>query len=373
MSLGWQTESALVPRQGKAIEVDGKSLVALKALVYAREQQLHQQQQPKNGYRNTDGSSSSSSGSSGARSSSSRKKRRRTDDDDDGKRAGTAAQTEKANGEDADDIVLKSLKAKAEVYDLIRSTGDNSASGSSGTINVSKADKELIAKYTQSASSTSSINFRTTCGIIDARSSSSAQKEPVRSDKESAHEAGSASSSAPGTQWAWSRGASSESGQRGEEFQANYEARMALQALIESKKAKFESGSSSSGGVNDVEGVPATTDQSEPRKTESSTSSNPSSSNAGRVKSQWEKTLTGSARAYLDEVHSETIAERGKNLAQAGPTSSIIITNRASVPSLGTAEAENVVDVDVVVTAPKTTKELRREMIRKQQMEKGML
>lgn len=39
MSLGWQCESALVPRTAKPIHVDGKSLVSLKALVYSKEQQ----------------------------------------------------------------------------------------------------------------------------------------------------------------------------------------------------------------------------------------------------------------------------------------------------------------------------------------------
>ena len=46
MSLGWQTESALLPKQAKSIQVDSKSILSLKSLIYEKEQQL----QSKNGH-----------------------------------------------------------------------------------------------------------------------------------------------------------------------------------------------------------------------------------------------------------------------------------------------------------------------------------
>jgi hypothetical protein len=36
-----------------------------------------------------------------------------------------------------------------------------------------------------------------------------------------------------------------------------------------------------------------------------------SENNPTRVKSQWEKTLKGEARVFLDQIHKETILERG--------------------------------------------------------------
>lgn len=39
MSLGWQSESAILPSKSKSIQVDSKSMVGLKALVYGGEQQ----------------------------------------------------------------------------------------------------------------------------------------------------------------------------------------------------------------------------------------------------------------------------------------------------------------------------------------------
>jgi hypothetical protein len=40
MSLGWQTESALLPSKAKPIHVDSKSMVGLKSIVFNEEERL---------------------------------------------------------------------------------------------------------------------------------------------------------------------------------------------------------------------------------------------------------------------------------------------------------------------------------------------
>jgi len=48
MSLGWNTESALLPSKAKAIDVSQSSMLDLKAIVFEREEQRrhHEHQQP---------------------------------------------------------------------------------------------------------------------------------------------------------------------------------------------------------------------------------------------------------------------------------------------------------------------------------------
>lgn len=72
MSLGWNTESALLPSKAKAIAVSQTSMLDLKAIVYEREEQRRQRQQQRGG----SSSSGSSSSSHGGGSSSDLRRRR---------------------------------------------------------------------------------------------------------------------------------------------------------------------------------------------------------------------------------------------------------------------------------------------------------
>jgi hypothetical protein len=182
------------------------------------------------------------------------------------------------------------------------------------------------------------------------------------------------------SKWAWSRGTKGESDEQQNEFEASYQSKVALQTLIENKMN------------SSVPGIAVTSHKTQPlfesnvkcydgdeaaptAVSSSSIEARSTVSEAGRVKSQWEKTLSGSAREYLDQIHHETNAERDSKKNQRQPTTSIVITSRQE-PTTETAATESVgsiFDAQVVVNVPKSAKELRREMIRKQQQEKGLL
>jgi hypothetical protein len=369
MSLGWQTESALVPRQGKAIDVDNKSMVALKALVYAKEQQQQQRKQAVSGGGGPEHGSSSSTDPN-------RKKRRRVTVDS---KEHASKEPRRHNDEEPpdaanDDKVMKALKAKAEVYDMIHNSGSTNSHSNT-------AEKELIQKYSQSGQSL--VNFRAKSLYGDKYRSHETDSDagscshPIRRGMEDSQaQTGNPDSS----KWAWSRGTKGESDEQQNEFEASYQSKVALQTLIENKMN------------SSVPGIAVTSHKTQPlfesnvkcydgdeaaptAVSSSSIEARSTVSEAGRVKSQGEKTLSGSAREYLDQIHHETNAERDSKKNQRQPTTSIVITSRQE-PTTETAATESVgsiFDAQVVVNVPKSAKELRREMIRKQQQEKGLL
>lgn len=339
MSLGWQTESALVPKQGKAIDVDGKSMVALKALVYSKEQQLLQKKQ--------------NEGSSGDSAIGLHRKKRSREAN---KTENDVCKDRKVDTSksDSEDKVLEALKAKAEVYDLIQ----NNARGNT-------AEKELVSKYTQH-SNESLVNFKAKgVGVIHSSSQSNDRLKAGGPMSES--------------KWAWSQGkAERNTEENGSSdtmnvYEASYESKMALQALLDSKKAGANSSSSSanSSGSSSSNSSSSSSSSSSAHNSEpySETVSEPVK--GGRVKSQWEKTLSGDTREYLEQIHSQTLQERRHQQQQQQPTISLVVEQQQGIDDTA---ASSVVDVKVVVAAaPKSAKELRRELIRQQQLERGLL
>ena len=55
MSLGWNTESALLPSKAKAIEVSQSSMLDLKAIIFEREEQRRLHEQQRHGDNSQDG------------------------------------------------------------------------------------------------------------------------------------------------------------------------------------------------------------------------------------------------------------------------------------------------------------------------------
>lgn len=253
MSLGWQTESALVPRASKPITVDDKSILSLKALVYSKEQHLL---------------------SSKSDVSTKRRKYRTTKPVKD---EGKQPQTQDVP---VDDIIYSSLKAKADIYEALA----NSTSSK-----LAPEDLKTVTAYTAKNVESRLVDFSDMHGngdieIVDEFGRTKVVKKRSREYEDylqmstqrvvdpavatGTHETTRHSS------WSWSTGTTSPDESQRVRLDEQ-RAKTAMQALVSHRMQK------------EVE-----------------------MSSASRVKSQWEKTLLSSSKEYLEDIHKQTISER---------------------------------------------------------------
>ena len=146
MSLGWQSESALLPSKATPINVDSKSMMSMKALVYKIEQKLSSEGASQDGVYKRKLSRGSSSNLIDKRSSKVDLKK------DAVHREAKKKEKELDNleSEKIEDRVTASLRAKAAIYDQIilgngrdRQLQTNSATSGSGPFLINFADKKM--------------------------------------------------------------------------------------------------------------------------------------------------------------------------------------------------------------------------------------
>jgi hypothetical protein len=353
MSLGWQSESALLPSKAKPINVDGKSMLSLKAIVYDTERQLSS----KNG--NQEGSglnrvkvhpSSSKRDDFGGNKANKRERVFPTRLEKSSQDSNTSVVDNRETRVDA------ALRAKAALYDQIKCgniDGENpplsyrSAATGAGLFLVDfegkrkssrdhdpeslvndsdERDTKLSRLEGPSRGDTteSSVKASDLVEICDefgrnrwvSRYSREYQKyllnwkPPVSDEQEAVKRYSSQNSSSGDQQWQWSTG----QGHAGtEDWKRDLVEQRGLKALVEDRVEK------------------------EIRL-----------SDAARVKTQWEKTLYNSARDFLDDIHKDSSLKRAAGGQAEYSTTEINSTQRGDAAALGMTRSDTVNSANAV-------------------------
>lgn len=300
MSLGWQTESALLPSKAKPISVDGKSLVSLKAIVFSQEKKssssnsnLHEKHRLKSSSRDKDPMLRSNPGIEARKN----------------KDAQLSLMDVKSSSS-----IEASLRAKAKLYDEMI-TNKNLANSATSSFLVNFQEKDVIRSGDEDIAKTVDRSHdddedEEMVDIIDSFGRSRRVKK--RSAEYSEYfldqatkkyksslvpQVNNHSSTASSGPWAWSTGHDREDA--GEWIDEAVKER-GLKSLIEDRVAHE---------VN-----------------ESSTMSK-----AARVKTMWEKTLDSSAREYIDEIHNQVESHRQQQDLTARSSEANQVTSSANL------------------------------------------
>ena len=376
MSLGWNTESALLPKKAKPISVGDKSLLALKALVYEKEQQQCQQLQnqklcgPSSSYRSQRGHHQPNNKKSVFERSN----------------KGIEARTAKEDPLKLakSDKIYAALKAKSELYEQLQSSSslskavsnaflvdfsskppDQVASSSSSTVNqknssrrnddnedddysdiedefgrsktVHRRSQEYISITLEREKKRRRMMYSGGGYGEGHNEDGHEHNEEERRGRDTDRSGALASAQIQPSQWAWSTGHMHKN-----DYYAGQEEEMQLHNADSSAKLLLQ---------NRVESE---------------------ISQAARVKSHWEKTISGKAKGYLEEIHSETMDL--KRVAAEAHTS--VLNSATPDPSIRREEDGKNNDNDASSVAPKmggykaSAKEDRIAMIKRMREEK---
>ena len=270
MSLGWQTESALVPRNAKPIIIDdnGKSMLSLKALIYTKENELK--------------GSSSYKDNNETKISIARKKMTTTKNS---QKLSSRTTTNVDHNNSTDDKVVESLKRKAELYDKLSTNPHES---------LTNPKDEYLVDFHKDNNDTSNIK--------QSSFSSSSHYQPPSYSQPSSHTHSSSSSTTTSSQHHYST-------------------------------------------IEELSSLPHT-----------------SSSNASRVKSQWERGTH--AKEYLDDIHIQTTLERHKAHTTTLPLHTTNdLTNTNVLPIHESTCSPNISASSNTHPTVKSAKEARRELL----------
>lgn len=284
MSLGWQTESAILPSKAKPIHVDNKSMVGLKALVLQQEQQLKLKQ----------GSSQERTMRNLSKVSLYQGQKRQQDHEKSGHKNDnnnkSSSSTNNKNDTESDPQELaieiraqRALEAKARLYEEM-SKGSVTVGQQSGLVDFNAKKKTRIEgnkeddpwRRDNSGSSSHSENH-----YQDGRDG--LERDSVKKGETSSRVL--IYGYGP-DQWQWN-GAPSAGGQGNKEVDDH------MKAYKEERQQERQYQHEIERRVEEEMNKPIS-----------------SISQEARVKTQWEKTLNSSARDYLDAIHRET--ERGR-------------------------------------------------------------
>lgn len=265
MSLGWQTESALLPSKAKPIHVDSKSLIQLKSLVSQQEKLRQEDREDEDNI------------ATKRRRIIRNHKSKQISRDNHFSPSSSNAPTE--SSEISVELrVKRSLEAKAKLYEEMLSQG-------------------LHSKTTTD----------TAVGLVDfdEKRRSMAQIAPQKEFDEEEEEKENEVVPAPRSeeeipvtseygpqQWQWSTVNPSQSVEQ-EDFSSEWRAEKEFKGLVESR-------------INE--------ELTLHRQNEAMNQRNVTSvSEAARIKTQWEKTLQSTAKVFLEEVHQKTEEERANS------------------------------------------------------------
>lgn len=278
MSLGWQTESALLPSKSKQINnVDDKSMVGLKALIYSEE---NKRTGDKVNRKAVNRKRKESEGKD-SQSKSSGNKRVATDDHD-----------------NKQSKVFQSLNAKSKLYNDLMS-GSSTVDGAASLIDFDNKRDDHKRHAIESE-----IDHRGAYGGPPTVSASVCVPSSI------------CSASSSSSQWVWSKGSKTENGGHDEDFYITSKCQERLLSQQIEEKIAIEMQQSGQSGQSGQSAV-----FSQRPVSMGQYASNDISSHA-KVKTQWEKTLNSSAKNYLEDVHSATMRIRGSAHTNANGGSS---------------------------------------------------
>lgn len=279
MSLGWQCESALLPSKSKPINVDGKSMVGLKALLYNEEQN-------KTGTGSSQRIQRKSKPLDSSRSASDRPAAK---DSEHGASTGSTHDKETA--------AYRALQAKAKLYDEINNGKSllqsdlidfGNKTTESQTQDVKPKETSVPAvppprpppfKNPSASQPASHVN---TSNIMSYNTIPSEQA---------------AVSTQP--QWNWSTTYATSKASSSDAY-----------ALNTGTSAASNNADNTNSYLSQVAAERELKQVINERVQEEHQSSLATVSDGARVKTQWEKTLNSSARGFLDEIHDEVAVQR---------------------------------------------------------------
>ena len=292
MSLGWQSESALLPSKSKPINVDGKSMVGLKALLYneERERQSGSNRTGTRKVRDND------------RSSYCRSK-------DKGGRQAIQTEDEATSKETA---AMRALSAKSELYEqLLQGNTDLS----SDLIDFS--EKRVLSKDSEREKPLTNNNVvpppappsvpKPAHIVLNSFLTSTNTVESSSSINTSNHHQSSGNTA---SQWSWSKGSEKSSSERRPE-ESNIRGSSYANTGTDSNRLYFEEIAQERALKKAIdEKVRLEAERSHSSSMDASTGGSGGLSEGARIKTQWEKTLNSSARGYLDEIHEAAMKQR---------------------------------------------------------------
>ena len=288
MSLGWQTESALLPSNSKPINVDGKSLVGLKALLY------DQQQQRASGH---------DTNVRNARNVYSKRKEDKATKSLLDHSSSEKNQTSKKK-DDAEDEpnVLAALTAKSKLYEEISSGKvklQSDVVNFEDKVDIESMQPKVRVEYVPPPLPPSMPN--------PAKKAEKAPEErPLAFQSSSASDIYTQSSSQPQWNWSTTYGAADNDSTPGTAGNYDYNSELRNQNRREAELKRTVEGRIQAEVGSSATSTAKGEDSGEHRVSE-----------AARVKSQWEKTLNSSARNFLEQVHDDTTAQRAAATLQA--------------------------------------------------------
>jgi len=258
MSLGWQTESALLPSKSKAIHVNSKSLFSLKAIVYETEQRqkLQAKEKPVRSLNNT---------------LNNKKESIKSDEKDD--------------PDDLQDNNVKdpeiALTAKSKIYEQIM---QGQVEGDASLVDFGTKRQKLSNDHIGDSLR------KTASEVVNPSITSSYGKD----------------------QWQWSKGASETQNDDQQVASQWRKDEVATKLLQKEVDRQIEKEYSQQGPHLSGERIKSQTTKDNDNKTNTSTTSfsDTALSEGAKIKTQWEKTLNSSARGFLDKIHEETLASR---------------------------------------------------------------
>jgi hypothetical protein len=276
MSLGWQTESALLPSKSKPINnVSNKSLLQLKNLIFQQEQVKKAKPEIekiiRKRFTNRKGSDDSELGPS---------------------RVGLNSSEEPGSEISLELKIQKSLEAKAKLYDeLTLKSAGVVAESNLPLIDFNKR-KELLDDHLRGT-----VLVDEEDGELHESTAVSYEDQFNGSEKARKDEIGLIIGDYGPEQWQWSKGSSQ--GKTVEQWKHERKIEYQFQRNVEDRIHHEIASSSSS--FSSVSRHPYFIDN------------HTKISKEAKIKTQWEKTLNSHAKSFLQEIHEETLQEREEN------------------------------------------------------------
>lgn len=310
MSLGWQCESALLPSKSKPINVDAKSIVGLKALLYNEEQ---------------------NKATNGSFNRQHRKAKRPDVNNNSAGKLALPPAAENISETDKEAHAYRSLQAKAKLYEEIANgksvlqsdvvdftdkllgveapRHSDSKEDTAHQLNIPPPPKPPTLKnpFAGNSNKYGPYSTNTLCDVAYSAASTpstSTSSQPV------------VVSTAP--QWNWSTTYVTSKSSSDEAYARNVGSSPSSSVTA----TTFATGSQSA-AERELKRAVAQRVEIEEKSCLATVS------DGARVKTQWEKTLNSSARSYLDEIHDEVAVQREVSGA-LGSAESAGITKRTS-------------------------------------------
>lgn len=313
MSLGWQGESALLPRKAKPITVDSKSMVRLKATILDEQQKMSFRKNEKTPrLRGSRGAKSGDRKDVFAERNAGLEDRKKRDLED-------------SSNVQSKDKVARTLAEKAKIYEEMKS----------GSLDIGKSSSALLINFDNKDKCSShqiKDDPQQSSVVYDTDEMGRMKRPKMCSSYYGPGDGGVGDRKDNASAWEWSRGKPSK-----EEDEIDFTVEREYTKYIEGRLQAAADGRGDSSAA--TASGPAAHSYSDKQSTRHQDASY--ISEASRVKSQWEKTLHGESKHHLEAIHQETQNLRKQHEQGSGGAQERVIDGTSSGGKSGGPQVEN--------------------------------